>query len=87
LHISIKSEEIGFVANGEDVKDHINNNINVIKIKLDPLGDNIPVLYEVFYKFINKKLETIYLFRRNVFLDDVAKKKTIIYIDTLKKIK
>jgi hypothetical protein len=65
------------VAKKEDVKDHINNNENVTEIKWDSLGDNIPVSYEGFYKFINKKLETIYLFRKNAFLDDAVKKANI----------
>jgi hypothetical protein len=75
------------VAKKEDVKDHISNNENVTEIKLDPLGDNISVPYEDFYKFLNKKLETIFLFRKNAFLDDVVKKANV-YINTnVKKVK
>jgi hypothetical protein len=57
------------VAKGEDVKNHINNNVNVTEIKWDPLYDNLPNSYEVFYKFINKgkRLEIIYLFARTYF--------------------
>jgi hypothetical protein len=73
------------VANVEDVKDHINDDVNVTEIKWDPLGDNILIPYEDFYKFINRRLETIYLLRKNAFLGDVAKNTTNIYIDTLKK--
>jgi hypothetical protein len=61
------------VARWENVKDHISNNENVTEIKWDPLGDNLSVPYEDFYKFINKK-ECIYLFRKNAFLDDTVKK-------------
>jgi predicted DNA-binding protein (UPF0278 family) len=73
--ISIKMKEMEFVAKGEDVNDHISNNLNITEIKLDPLDDNIPIPYEVFYEFINKRLETIFLFRKNAFLDDMAKKR------------
>jgi hypothetical protein len=65
------------VARWGDVKDHVSNNENVTEIKWDPLGDNISVPYEDFYKFINKK-EYIFLFRKNTFLDDVVKKAIII---------
>jgi hypothetical protein len=68
-------------ARWRDVKDHVSNNENVTEIRWDPLGDNISVPYEDFYKFINKKLETIYIFRKNVFLDDAAKKADV-YINT-----
>jgi hypothetical protein len=61
------------VARWENVKDHISNNENVTEIKWDSLGDNMSVPYEDFYKFINKKLQTIFLFRKNVFLDDAIK--------------
>jgi hypothetical protein len=66
------------VAKKENVKDHVSNNENVTEIKWDPLGDNISVPYEDFYKFINKKEEYIYLFRKNVFLDDTIKKANIV---------
>jgi hypothetical protein len=65
------------VAKKENVKHHVSNNENVTEIKWDPLGDNISVTYEDFYKFINKK-EYIYLFRKNVFLDDTVKKANIV---------
>jgi hypothetical protein len=64
------------VAKKEDVKDHISNNENVTEIKWDRLGDNISIPYEDFYKFINKK-QYIFLFRKNVFLDDAVKKANI----------
>jgi hypothetical protein len=62
------------VAKWGDVKDHVSNNENITEIKWDPLGENISVPYEDFYKFINKKEEYIYLFRKNAFLDDTVKK-------------
>jgi hypothetical protein len=65
-----------FVVKGEDVKNYISNNENVTEIKWDPFDDNISIPYEDFYEFINKKLETIYLFRKNTFLNDVARKTT-----------
>jgi hypothetical protein len=77
--VSIDQKEMGFVANGEDVNDYISNNVNVIEIKWDPLGDNITIQYEDFYKFINKK-EYIYLFQRNAFLDYTVKKANIYLI-------
>jgi hypothetical protein len=42
---------------------------------------NLPVTYEDFYEFINKKLEYMHLFRKNTFLDDVVKKANV-YINT-----
>jgi hypothetical protein len=84
MYISIYREEMELVAKWGDVKDYISNNENVTEIKWDPFGDNISVPYEVFYEFINKK-EYIYLFRKNVFLDDVAKRTTKIFIDTQNK--
>jgi hypothetical protein len=66
------------VAKKENVKNHVSNNENVTEIKWDPLGDNISVPYEDFYKFINKKEEYIYLFRKNAFLDDIVKKTNIV---------
>jgi hypothetical protein len=77
MHISIKSKDMELVAKGEDVKDYINNNENVTEIKWDPFDDNISIPYEVFYEFINKRLKTIYLFRKNAFLNDVVKWATI----------
>jgi hypothetical protein len=77
MHISIKSEEMKLVAKWEDVKDYINNKENVTEIKWDPFGDNISVPQEEFYVFINKRLKIIYLFRKNTFLNDVAKWATI----------
>jgi hypothetical protein len=75
------------VAKWGNVKDYISNNENVIEIKWDPFVDNISVPYKDFYKFINKKLETIYLFQKNAFLDDVVKRANI-YINTnVKKVK
>jgi hypothetical protein len=68
------------VARWGDVKDRVSNNENVTEIKWDPLGDNISVLYEDFYKFINKKEEYIHLFNKNAFLDDVVKKANIYLI-------
>jgi hypothetical protein len=68
------------VARWKDVKDHVSNNENVTEIKWDPLGDNISVPYEDFYKFINRKLETIYLSCKNVFLDNAVKKANIIKV-------
>jgi hypothetical protein len=59
------------VVKWENVKDYISNNENVTEIKWDPLGDNISIPYEVFYKFINEK-EYIYLFRKNAFLNDIT---------------
>jgi hypothetical protein len=52
------------VARWGDVKDYINNNENVTEIKWDPLGDNISVPYEDFYKFINKKVEYLHLSKK-----------------------
>jgi hypothetical protein len=71
--ISIKRKEIELVTRWADVKDHISNNenVNVTEIKWDPLGDNLPVTYEDFYEFNNKK-GYIYLFRKNEFFDNVA---------------
>jgi hypothetical protein len=74
MNISIKNKEMGFVAKGENVKDYVSNKENVTEIKWDPLGDNLPVTYEDFYKFINKKLRFTNLFRKNVFLNDMANK-------------
>jgi hypothetical protein len=76
MNISIKNKEMGLVAKGEDVKDHVSNKENVTEIKWDPLGDNISVPYEDFYEFINKKLRVTNLFRKNAFLNDVANKTT-----------
>jgi hypothetical protein len=83
MGISIKSEEMGLVAKGGDIKDHVSNNENVTEIKWDPLGDNISIPYEVFYEFINKK-EYIYLFRNNEFLDNVAYYWTILKMNKVK---
>jgi hypothetical protein len=66
------------VTKKENVKDHVSNNENVTEIKWDPLGGNISVPYEDFYKFINKKEEYIYLFRKNVFLENTVKKANIV---------
>jgi hypothetical protein len=52
-----------------------------MEIKWDIFGDNIPIRYEDFYKFINKRL--VYLFCKKMFLDDAVKKANI-YIDNLK---
>jgi hypothetical protein len=79
--ISIKRKEMELVARWGDVKDHVSNNENVTEIKWDPLGDNLPVTYEDFYEFINKKVEYMHLFRKNAFLDDVVKRANI-YINT-----
>jgi hypothetical protein len=76
MRISIKKEEMEFVAKWEDVKDYINNKENVTEIKWDPFGDNISIPYEDFYEFINKNLKIIYLFRKNTFFNDVARKTT-----------
>jgi hypothetical protein len=74
--VSMDQKEMELVAKKEDVKDQISNNENVTEIKSDPLGDNISIPYEDFYKFINKK-EYIYLFHKNAFLDDVVKKANV----------
>jgi hypothetical protein len=66
------------VAKKENVKNHVSNNENITEIKWDPLGDNISIPYEDFYKFIYKKEEYIYLFRKNAFLDDMVKKANIV---------
>jgi hypothetical protein len=55
------------VAKGKNVSNHISNNVKVTEIKLDTLCNNLSVLYEDFYKFINKRLEIIYLFARIYF--------------------
>jgi hypothetical protein len=78
-NISIRRKEMELVAKKENVKDHVNNNENVTEIKWDPLGDNISVPYEDFYKFINKK-EYIYLFRKNEFFDNAVKKANTIKV-------
>jgi hypothetical protein len=75
MHISIQSEEMGLVAKGGNIKDYVSNNENVTEIKWDPFGDNLPVQYEDFYEFINKK-DYIYLFCKNAFLNDAANKTT-----------
>jgi hypothetical protein len=74
MNISIKNKEMGLVAWREDVKDYVSNKENVTEIKWDPLGDNLPVTYENFYKFINKKLRVTNLFRKNAFLNNMANK-------------
>jgi hypothetical protein len=80
--ISMRRKEMELVAKGENVKDYISNNVNVTEIKWDSFGDNLSVPYEDFYKFINKK-QYIFLFHKNAFLDDVAKKTTNIFINNL----
>jgi predicted DNA-binding protein (UPF0278 family) len=81
MGISIDREEMELVAKEEDVNDHISNNVNVTEIKWDPLGDNLQVPYEIFYKFINNRLT--YLFYKNAFLNDAVKEANI-YIENLK---
>jgi hypothetical protein len=86
--ISIRRKEMELVARWEKANDYVSNNenVNVTKIKWDPLGDNLSVSYEDFYKFINKK-EYIYLFRKNAFLDDGVKKANIYININVKKVK
>jgi hypothetical protein len=76
MHISIQKEEMKFVAKGRDIKNYISNNKNVTEIKWDPFDNNISIPYKNFYKFINERLEIIYLFRKNVFLNDAVNKTT-----------
>jgi hypothetical protein len=76
MHISLQKEEMEFVAKGRDIKDYISNNENVTEIKWDPFDDNISIPYKNFYKFINERLEIIYLFGNNAFLNDAVNKTT-----------
>jgi hypothetical protein len=60
---------------GEDIKDHISNNVYVTEIKWDPLGDNLPISNDDFFKFMNddEMLNITYLFRKNTLFDNAVK--------------